>query len=339
MKIVFTEDDGMVHERARYMRGGLIADYHSVKVLKKYDSHVEADIWFHGLSHLDDVPFTPWVIDGLEKFKGAIVFFQNDDHNGFAVDKIPKPLLDKSKMFLRNVWPSDITCIDSRIVNRTGLFNPLLKPNIAKAGKQLSERKHQVSFIGAATGDTTFDRVFALNLLKNGGIPFWGGLIHSDLVNVDIPTSLRCDQVSLKEYFGTMEETAISLVLYGYNPLTFRLFESFSRRCLVMAQSLDCIRFADCGMKDGVHYVKVLKDLSDLVEKIKYYTGHSDEAQQIADNGYKLFKEYLRFSGVNLPFLLYKEIVGTWMNIGLRSGSFSPLKLALKAALPLIKSL
>jgi hypothetical protein len=47
MRIIFTEEDGIAHSRARYLRGGLLRDYHRVFVLRNFDRVPPAALWFH----------------------------------------------------------------------------------------------------------------------------------------------------------------------------------------------------------------------------------------------------------------------------------------------------
>ena len=339
MRILFTEDDGSVHNRVRYLRGGLLRNYHHVKVIREFPKVPVGDIWFHGLSHLPEIPFPEIIQEQLEKFKGKVVFFQNDDHSQFAINKIPQSLRMRASQYLRNVWPSDSQSIHPQTDQKRGLLNPLLKPNSAKAGKDLRFREHKLSFYGAATGGKMFNRIDAVQIIKDAQLPFLGGVFKSHLVPVDIPEHLLVKTLPPEMYMNVFENTQVSLVLHGYNPLTFRLFESFSRRCLVVAQDLNEIWFADCGLIDGVHYVSVKKDLSDLVERVTYFQNHLKEAQAIADAGFNHFKKYFQFSGVNLPQPLFKEIVGSWKNIQLPRGSVTPLKYTVRCMLPFIHSL
>lgn len=339
MKILFTEEDGYIHNRARYMRGGLIKNYHHVKATADYEHIPDADIWFHGISHLPEIKdFSP-LYKKLENFNGQLILFQNNDELEFNVERVPENLINKAVMILRNTWPSNVSNIHPIVRNRTGFLNPLLKPDKAVAGNELAKRTTVVSFHGAATGYGESTRIDALRMLRNAGIPFNGGIFSSPLVPVKPPEDLLISPIKRKEYLRILGDTQISLALHGYNPLTFRLFESFSRRCLVIAQDLSDIKFVDCGLKSGVHYVSVNKNLSDLVEKVSYYMDHLDEAQKIADAGFIHFRKYFQFSGVDIPQTLYNEILKTWPNIELGKGPFSLITLALRLVLPLIHSL
>ena len=44
--------------------------------------------------------------------------------------------------------------------------------------------------------------------------------------------------------------------------------------------------YNNLGMIDGVHYINYDGSIKDLIIKIKYYQKHSDELEQIAENGY-----------------------------------------------------
>ena len=46
-------------------------------------------------------------------------------------------------------------------------------------------------------------------------------------------------------------------------------------------------------LKEGVHYIGIKHDLSNLVEKIKWCLEHDNECKKIAENGMKFFTEYI----------------------------------------------
>ena len=51
-------------------------------------------------------------------------------------------------------------------------------------------------------------------------------------------------------------------------------------------------------LEDGVHYIGVKKDLSNLIEKIKWCISHDKECKKIAENARKFYLEYLEKDGL-----------------------------------------
>jgi len=51
-------------------------------------------------------------------------------------------------------------------------------------------------------------------------------------------------------------------------------------------------------LEDGVHYILVKKDLSNLIEKIKWCIGHDKECKKIAENARKFYLKYLEKDGI-----------------------------------------
>jgi hypothetical protein len=70
-------------------------------------------------------------------------------------------------------------------------------------------------------------------------------------------------------------------------------------------------------LKPFVHYVPVKRDLSDLIEKIKWCKKNDDKCREIAKNALLFFKKYLQKDGIfnYLQHLLYetKKCVGTYL--------------------------
>lgn len=339
MKIIFTEEDVYIHRRARYMRGGLIKNYHHVKTVRDYSNIPDSDIWFHGISAIPGWKDFSFLYEKMESYKGKLVLFQNNDGLEFNVERIPESLIKKTVMFLRNTWPSDNSKIHSLIRDRIGLFNPFVNPGNSAAGKDLVKRSINVGFLGAATRFCEFSRVNALQILKAAGISVFGGIFRAHKSTDEIPEELLTPQIKKKDYLRSLGDTRISLALHGYNPLTFRLFESLSRRCLVIVQDLSDIKFADCGLTPGVHYVVAKKDLSDLTSLVKYYLENHVEAQRIADSGYDFFRKHFQYSGVALAQSLFEDITGTWGKLEMKEGKVTPVTLLARRLAPYIKSM
>ena len=138
---------------------------------------------------------------------------------------------------------------------------------------------------------------------------------------------------------GMPAASRICLALWGNCPLTYRLYEGLSRRCLVVTPSLAEIRFVNGGLAPGRHYVEVKPDLSDLAEILDHYLRHLDEAQHIADAGHLHFAQVLRFSGVNFPQPLYLEITASWQDRFVEARSSALRKAVKSALLSLVRSI
>ena len=338
MIFLFSSDDGQVHSRSRYLRGGLLRNFHRIRVVRNFSEVPSGDMWLHGLSRDPTAPLDGTLCRAMAAFKGKIAFYQNDDGCEFFINRIPVDLRDRAVLFLRNHWPADENLISLEIRTRTGFINPLLKPLAAKAGPALRDRPIDICFYGSFTGNQDRGRDHALKLLKQAGIPYTGGLI--EYVNVpQPPADCAVPAISSREHGRLLSMSKICLALHGNCALTYRFFEGMSRRCLVLAQELASIRFAGCGLKPGVHYVSVKDDLSDLVEKARHFLDHIDEAQKIADAGFEHFSKNFAFSGVNLPQPLFEEIVSSWKNFPLQRGQVTVKGLATRWFLPVIHSL
>ena len=66
-------------------------------------------------------------------------------------------------------------------------------------------------------------------------------------------------------------------------------------------------------LQDGIHFISVKEDLSDLIEKIEWCMGHDEECKVIAENGVKiaskiLNKDYINDSFVKILWSVYNRI-------------------------------
>lgn len=314
--IYFTGDDRGVISRSNHLRGALFRNGHlPIRGVPKNLKDSDA-IWFYGLAA--HTPFAESMIPLMDDFKGTLVFFKNDDGVDISPDELPQHLVSKAKLFLRNQWCCDRSAIAREIAEKSGFINPLLKPMSAIGGAKIQKRRNCLAFYATMTGGSNLPngknaRVVALEKLTEAGIDFVGGLVNSK--EYHSPKHLTVRGISRRHHDRLLHNTKICLAIWGNNPLTYRLFEGLSFRCLVIAQSLGGIEFIDCGMKPGVHYVEVKPDLSDLTEKVDYYLTHERLAQEIANNGYNHFKKHFQFSGVNLPQPIFERITATWRGL------------------------
>jgi hypothetical protein len=314
MIIYFTWEDRGNKNRVKYLRGALWRNGHRI-IKRAPESLPEGSVWMAGLSHKNRDPLSPQTLALMKKAPGRVFFFQTNDENDFNVERIVDRQVHENALFLRNHWPSDPERIPAEIRDRTGFLNPLIAPFGAKPGRRLADRTIPILFYGVNTGRDNYEpgrtvREEALRRIKSARLPFVGGLVAHPEYRT--PDYLRVDKISPKAHGKLMSDTRICLALWGNCPLTYRLFEGLSRRCLVAVPSLSAIQFVHCGLTPGRHYVEVKPDLSDLVGKLEDYLGNPVEAQQIADAGHRHFCENFRFSGVNLPQPLYADIVRSW---------------------------
>lgn len=316
--IYFTGEIAGVMNRSRFLRGTLVG--HGYRVYKKIPDHLDAprSIWFYGLGDDDVVPLIDARMrDRLERFKGKLVFFKNDDNVAFTLDHLPDTLIEKAHLFIRNQWPGGLAGVHPRILAKTGYSNPLIKANAVGRGKELQKRSIPIIFYGARTGMDNIGpekncRIEALRMIKRAGLPLRGGLYQLDAIPMLPPQDLLVPKISQSAHNRLLADTKICLALWGFNHLTYRFFEGLALRCLVVATSLSSLSFLDCGLTPNRHYVEIKPDLSDLIEKLEYYLQHLSEAQAIADEGHRHYKKYFELSGVTLTDSLYHEMTKTW---------------------------
>ncbi|MDA0772551.1 MAG: glycosyltransferase [Cyanobacteria bacterium] len=67
--------------------------------------------------------------------------------------------------------------------------------------------------------------------------------------------------------------------------------EAMSCNCAYIG--IDSEIYTDLGLEANKHYISYNGTLENLLEKVRYYQEHSDELEEIANNGYKFVREYL----------------------------------------------
>jgi hypothetical protein len=312
MNLHFTWEDPGNRSRTRLLRAALWRNGHRIR-FGRPERVGRNDAWMIGLSHRIRTPVSREILAVAEKAEGPVFFYQTNDENDFQAWRIENPKVVEKALFLRNHWPSDIREIPESIRGKTGFINPLIKPFTARPGRPLERRSIPILFYGVNTGDANHGptcREMALRLIRNAGLPLTGGLVaHPEYAT---PHDLTVERMSPRRHRRLLSDARICLALWGNCPLTYRLFEGLSRRCLVVTPSLDSIRFSDCGLTPGRHYIEVKPDLSDLIKTLESCLRRPGESQRIADAGFQHFSRFFAFRGLNLPQTLYTEIVASW---------------------------
>jgi hypothetical protein len=303
MNAYFSSECGNTINRSKYFRGALFRN--GVTTKKCYPPNIcQSEHWFYGINDNDTKPFDVELTNRILDYKGKFILFQNDDSDRIFHHKIPEIVRYRIHSYARN--HIDKAQYENE---KLSLINPIIKPMRAHRGKNLNHRKIDVLFYGAMTGAEPphNPREKAVRLLKNSKLNFVGGLIFRPYYVP--PKELIVPEIKQSEHDALLSDSKISLTLWGNNPLSYRLFEGFSRRSLVLAQSLKSLVFLDGGLQAGKHYVEIKEDLSDLEDKIDFYLHSEKEAQEIANNGFEHFKKYYQFSGVDFPQSLYEDSV------------------------------
>ena len=93
-------------------------------------------------------------------------------------------------------------------------------------------------------------------------------------------------------YFKKLLNAKISVDSYGCGEArqTGRFWESLANGCLVLYQPIEPYVWSNTYI-DEEDFI-IYNDLDELVEKSKYYVGHSEEARKIADRGFTKLLKY-----------------------------------------------
>jgi hypothetical protein len=98
-------------------------------------------------------------------------------------------------------------------------------------------------------------------------------------------------KVRYSRFIREAASARMCLQLPGNGPFSYRVVEFLGlRTCMV---SIRLATELHVPLEPGVHYVEVADDLSDLVDKCRYYRDHDAERERIAQAGQEYFDRYL----------------------------------------------
>jgi hypothetical protein len=318
MRFFFTEEDEHTRIRAGDIRAALVAARHEVQHGQQGEAApMGSDVWMHGLGIAPHLPLDPALLRSLMATRAELVLFQVCDAPSMFFHRLPPELMARTRLFLRNHWPSDRSSIPQAARDRIGWLPPMLKTMRPRAGRPLSERTIATMFYGTRTGQANLPgggnaREETVRLMRASGLPFEGGLLPHNESQYRPPAELTVPGMHKHAHTRRLRDTRICIAPWGNHPLTYRLFEGLACRCLVLAQSLRDCAIVDDGLAPGRHYVEVAADLSDLAELARHYLAHPDEAQRIADAGHRHFVDRLAARGRLVSQWIFDACVASW---------------------------
>ena len=189
-------------------------------------------------------------------------------------------------------------CIDSYRDNVISQFN-----------LNWSDKKEQCIFRGSATGCgitlETNMRLMAADLsvdnfdLLDAGITDWNQKpkkYMGDPIRIIDTSKLR---FGLANKIDNIQKSGYKYILNidGHVSACRLSSELGMNSVVLLVDSPYKLWFSDM-LEDGVHYILVKKDLSNLIEKIKWCIDHDKECKKIAENARKFYLEYLEKDGV-----------------------------------------
>ena len=180
---------------------------------------------------------------------------------------------------------------------------------ISKFNLNWDDKKEQCIFRGSATGCgitlETNMRLMAADLsvdnfdLLDSGITDWNQKpkkYMGDPIRIIDTSKLR---FGLANKIDNIQKSGYKYILNidGHVSACRLSSELGMNSVVLLVDSPYKLWFSDM-LEDGVHYILVKKDLSNLIEKIKWCADHDKECKKIAENARKFYLEYLEKEGI-----------------------------------------
>ena len=180
---------------------------------------------------------------------------------------------------------------------------------ISKFNLNWDDKKEQCIFRGSATGCgitlETNMRLMAADLsvdnfdLLDAGITDWNQKpkkYMGDPIRIIDTSKLR---FGLANKIDNIQKSGYKYILNidGHVSACRLSSELGMNSVVLLVDSPYKLWFSDM-LEDGVHYILVKKDLSNLIEKIKWCIEHDKECKKIAENARKFYLEYLEKDGI-----------------------------------------
>jgi hypothetical protein len=337
MNILFTFEEQACLERSFYLINWFIYNGHTVDVYydgevlgfmksrclatiyKKISNYSTYDIWLYSLKCDTNVNIPTLFLDELDKFQGKMYMLAMDDTIEFFTYKINLNILNKTLLFLGNVWYKDKNTYDGVYDPKLGWVKQLphkfkVIPSFQESSnfeeldsiKEIPFRNkcRQITFTGGMNGMLPGQDIRLCTLIKvcrfKDVIPsqikitgFTADPVNTYYYNTHIPDIFKHKRLSFNEYISELNNNKFSLCPKGNSPhITYRLYESLRYKSLVFMNKISSeIEFYN-PPQPNKDYVEYDIDCSNLLDLLRYYDSHLEEAEQIVENGYKYWKHF-----------------------------------------------
>jgi hypothetical protein len=279
---------------------------HKTNVKYVYDEKFieECDYWFYDLACDNTKVQTPSpFLDRMKLYKGTLFCISYEDGYVFFARRIDSHIMYKTSMFIGNALYLErgwYNRYKERVFLTTSYITNSQPFKTAGLWVPPKDRKDRVYFSGALTGfptyltdndeDEYYLRYTLCKIVADSGIDH---IIRfaacdprlKDLYDEVVPTSWKHDYIEHLTYVKELSESRFCLAVKGNSYPTNRFYEAQAASCVALTTPLHGeVEFYGTGQA-GKDYVEINADGSDLVEKVRYYIDHKDEAIQIAENG------------------------------------------------------
>lgn len=285
------------------------------------------DMWLYDVTSWD-LPRSP-LNTLFESYTGKLACINYEDGYGFFLNRVSDAVVDKTLFFMNNTLRTDITKYDTRVRSKLVLSTSYISnsQDFKKMSVAFRNKNKRAIFTGSITGFSESGdpeelkcRIKVPMALINAGIPCFYKIYNSDpgykSLLKEVPDEYITSHLPRQVFLSETVNSMIILSLKGNGYTVNRFFEGLASGGLVFSTKFQhAANFIGCGIA-GTHYVEIMWDGSDVVEKFNYYINNIEEAERIAVNGRKLWEEYSMLDVNNiLPTSVIDNIVSQIRNI------------------------
>lgn len=282
-------------------------------------NYLPYDFWIYSLSTYKTLEAKSEYLEKLISFKGKLIFLDMDDCAEFFTHLITPEIVEKTKLYISNVWFKNksmyriwdngnaLKLTDSQL-SRFRLIPSFHESSNFREANDISvipfnEKGNFITFVGGMNGmwpgqdirlssitRITYTDAIQVRIKVTGHTD---DPINTHYYNTHIENYMKCPRLSFQEYIDEINTSKFSLCPKGNSPhITYRVFEAMKFHSLVFMNKIsEDIEYYNPPMR-GYEYVEYSADCSDLLDLVKYYASHMDEAENIVNRAYNYWKHF-----------------------------------------------